>query len=551
MAAFQCPRMLLALRLLGPAAALSAAVALSAATYHIDAIGGDDTADGLAPERAWKSLDRARDLALQPGDRLLLAGGVKHPGQLVLRSLAGQPDNPIVIGRYARPGAPADAPALIDGHGTRAALHLRNSSHVRVENLVLTADGGAPSGDMRCGALIEVDRDGTHEGITLAGLHVKAVSFQNPGFVRPDDDVRTPNGRISYGWGIRFIVRKEGSGVLRDIVVRDSVIERVDHTGLKFTAPADGIRDVRVENLVVSHTGGPGIQMSGVTGGHFTHMSVDHSGSTADTRNWGRGSGLWTWGTRDVVIERSRFTNANGPGDSAGVHIDFNCANVVVQYNFSAHNAGGFCEILGNNFNCAYRYNISVNDGHRVKGRAGAFQEGKIFWLSGYIGDRFKPKGPFNSYVYNNTIYVAEDIVTKFTVAPSAEGVLVANNIFHIVGPTRVAASDQARIEQADPRPTKRAVVSHNLFLRADTWPQGLSLPNDNFLVGDAGFTQPGGTQLTDYIPANADLVRDRGLVPTPLPGDTLGLKLGLEVKADILGRPIKGAPDLGAIELP
>ena len=26
---------------------------------------------------------------------------------------------------------------------------------------------------------------------------------------------------------------------------------------------------------------------------------------------------------------------------------------------------GGFCEILGDNINCGYRYNISVNDGYR------------------------------------------------------------------------------------------------------------------------------------------------------------------------------------------
>jgi hypothetical protein len=539
------------LRLLCSTALFWAAAVLTAATYHVDSISGDDQADGLAPETAWKTLARAQKAELHAGDRLLLAGGVKHRGQLALRSLAGQPDNPIIIGSYPRAGVPEDAPAMIDGQGTRAAFHLRNSHHVRIENLVLTADGGAPSGDMRCGVLIEVDRDGTYEGITLSRLHVKAVSFQNPGYVRPEADVRTPNGRISYGWGIRFIVHKEGNGVLRDIVVRDTVIERVDHTGLKFTAPADGIRDVRVENIVVSHSGGPGVQMSGLTGGHFTRMTVDHSGSTADTRNWGRGSGLWTWGTKDVVIERSRFTNANGPGDSAGVHIDFNCANVVVQYNFSANNAGGFCEILGNNYNCAYRYNISVNDGHRVKGRDGAFQEGKILWLSGYVGDRVKPKGPFNSYVYNNTIFVSEDIVTKFTVAPSAEGVLVANNIFHIVGPSRVAASDQAKIEQAEPRPTERALVSHNLFLRTDTWPTKLSLPNDHPFFGDVGFARPGGDRLEDYIPANAELVQDRGLVIPTIPGDSLGLKIGLVVETDILGRPLRGAPDLGAIELP
>eukprot|EP01031_Cornospumella_fuschlensis_P016501 gene16501-20170_t len=174
--------------------------------------------------------------------------------------------------------------------------------------------------------------------------------------------------------------------------------------------------------------------MSGVRGGVFTALHVDGSGSTKDTRNWGRGSGLWTWGTSDVVIEKSQFLNANGPGDSAGVHIDYNCRNVIVQYNLSANNAGGFCEILGNNFNCAYRYNVSVNDGHRIKGKDGAFQDGKTFWLSGYTGGKSPRRGPTNTYFYNNTIYVGDEIVAKVAVAPTAEGVLIANNIFHFSG---------------------------------------------------------------------------------------------------------------------
>lgn len=530
---------------------LVAALASSAATYHVDPLQGDDAADGLSGATAWRTLARAERAELRAGDRLLLRAGVRHVGRLHFESLAGQPDAPIILGSYTSAGGDERAPAMVDGKGMRAALSLKNSRHVRVENLVLTADGGAPSGDMRCGVLVEVDRPGEFRGITLTRLHVKAVSFANAGYVRSAADVKTANGTERYGWGIRFIVPSGKPGVMRDVKVSDCVIERVDHTGLKLTAPADGIRDVVVENVIVSHSGGPGVQMSGVTGGRFSRLTVDHSGSTADTRNWGRGSGLWTWQTNDVVIERSRFTNANGPGDSAGVHIDYHCRNVIVQYNYSANNAGGFCEILGNNHNCAYRYNISVNDGHRVKGQEGAFQEGKIFWLSGYVGNRQKPTGPFNSYVYNNTIYVDERIETKFTVAASAQGVLVANNIFHVVGRTRRVASDQSKAEQAETRAVPRAVVTNNLFLRADTWPAGLGMADASPIIGDAGFAQPGGERLLDYVPGNAELVRDRGITITPLPGDKIGLKVGLAVTEDILGRPIKGAPDLGAIELP
>jgi len=197
-----------------------------------------------------------------------------------------------------------------------------------------------------------------------------------------------------------------------------------------LTGTKESIQNIKLLNNKITDVGGPGVQMSGVKTGLVSGNYINGSGSKTDSRHWGRGSGLWTWGTSDVIIEKNSFLNANGPGDSAGCHIDYNCNNIIVQYNLSANNAGGFCEILGNNYNCAYRYNIGVNDGFRVKGKNGAFQEGKIFWLSGYVGTKVKPKGPFNSYIYNNTIYTKSDMIAQVAVGISAEGVLLANNIF-------------------------------------------------------------------------------------------------------------------------
>ena len=74
--------------------------------------------------------------------------------------------------------------------------------------------------------------------------------------------------------------------------------------------------------------------------------------------------------------------NATGSLDSYGVHIDYDNANVVVQYNFSYNNEGGFVQILGANINSGYRYNISVADGSRINGVNGAAQNGRIFNVS-------------------------------------------------------------------------------------------------------------------------------------------------------------------------
>jgi hypothetical protein len=223
---------------------------------------------------------------------------------------------------------------------------------------------------------------------------------------------------------------------------------------------------------------------------------------------------------------------------------------VIVQYNLSANNAGGFCEILGNNHNCAYRYNVSVNDGHRVKGRDGAFQEGKIFWLSGYVG-KGPRQGPFNSYFYNNTIYVGSNSVAKVAVAPTAEGVLIANNIFYVEGRSEVVTGDQFRPDDGKMTGLKNVVFVNNLFLRPDNWPDGLALRDRSPILGDPVFRNGGGCRLDDYTPRNAKLVKNRGVRISRIPQDEIGLTVGLQLERDILGNKILGAPDLGAIEMP
>ncbi len=539
---------------------LTRASAAAGVTYYIDARAGNDDAEGTDPQRAFKSLARASRLHLRAGDAVRLAAGQTHPGSLTLAAPSGSATEPVVIGSYSPAGARTDASgadrAVIDARGQANAIKITDGRHVVVRDMVIEADGGglpaaeARTTTMRCGVLVDTSRPGDYGAIALENLWIRRVYFEDAGFRRSPGEVRTANGTQRYGWGIRFINQTPGAR-LSDLTVRGSRIEMTEHTGIKFTSPVDGIRDVKVVDNVVERTGGPGIQLSGVTGGHFRGNRVDRSGDASDSRQWGRGSGLWTWSCTDILIEHNRFTNANGPGDSAGCHIDFNCRNVIVQYNVSANNAGGFCEILGNNYNCAYRYNLSVNDGHRVKGQAGAFQEGKILWLSGYVGARRDPSGPFNSYIYNNTIYTSAELVAKVAFGASARGVLIANNIFYLEGASALVGGDQNRAEHLPAAAIEPLVFSHNLFLREDNWPIAAPVRDAQPLFGDPGFARAGGLEPADYVPSNAGLVRDRGMELHPLPGDPAGLAGGLAVTHDLLGRPIVGRPDLGAIEVP
>lgn len=512
--------------------------------------GGTDYA-GTSPLRPFRDLPQLQNLSLRAGDSILLAAGYTFSGTIALREVRGAAGQPVVIGSYQADRSPADPRARIAARGYPNGILIEDGSHIVIRDLIIenNGGGGATGAKMHCGVLVRTRTPGSYQQITLEGLLIRNVFYEEVGFTRGAAEVRTANGSQNYGWGIRFI-NGIADAELWGLRVSGCRVENVAHTGIKFTGEDHNICDVEVYDNRVLRTGGPGIQLSGVRNGHFHHNYVRYSGSNDDSRKWGRGSGLWTWGSSTVLIEHNQFLDANGPGDSAGCHIDFNCSDVVVQYNFSARNAGGFCEVLGNNYNCAYRYNISVDDGHRVKGENGAFQEGKIFWLSGYRGKRKPREGPFNTYFYNNTIYIGKDIVAKIAVDRAAQGILIANNIFYLAGTSKAVLGDQYQPDTAGPATIENVRFQRNLYLREDNWPEGVLIQDADPRIADPGFVRGGGEQAADYRPTNRRAVKNRGIRIQPLPGDTLGLFNGLQVETDILGAPIRGRPDMGAIEL-
>jgi len=538
-----------------------------AETYYLHPFKGDDDNSGTTQSAPWKTLKRMNKVRLKAGDRVLLAEGKKFWGSLILRNVQGEEENPVIVSTWDTGDKTDDTNATINARGSLVGVHIINSSHVHVENLTIDANGGnvtdwqrrshknlANKGTrgktmLRVGVIVEADRPGTFEGITLDSLTVQNVFFHNPGLERPASETRTPNGTQEYGWGIRVFAAKKG--VIRDIRIANTIVSNVAHTGIKFTNDSGRIDGVTIKNNRILKTGGPGMQFRRVTNASVTDNVVYKSGSDDDGRKWKRGSGMWTWGSENFVIEYNKFIGANGPADSAGFHVDFNCRNIVFQYNLSANNAGGFIEILGNNHNSAYRYNVSVNDGHRIKGENGAYQEGKTFWLSGFVGKDNERHGPYNSYIYNNTIYAGESVAPKAAVAKVAEGLLVMNNIFHIVGNAKLVKGDQYRPEKGGkPVEIPRTIFRNNLFLHEASWPKATLVQDEDPTFGDAGFASPGGLKVTDYIPANAALVQDKGMEIPMLPEDTVGLFTGLKVTHDIMGNPITGKPDMGAIEI-
>ena len=523
---------------------------IRATTYYVHPVAGKDSNSGKSKKNAFQTLHRLEEIQLVPGDKIILAKGQVYNESLRFINQKGTQQNPIVVTATAWKNNDSNDSATINFKDQANGVLFEDCSFIKLSNMVLTGNGYTQKDEklkMRCGILVTGKQSTRIEHILITNCSIKEVFYENPGFVRGKEEIKTANGTQKYGWGIRLL-NENPTLVMENITIQNCHINSVCHTGIKLTGNSKNIKNVQLINNTIENTGGPGIQMSEVTTVYVSKNRVSHSGCNDDSRKWGRGSGLWTWGSSNVLIEKNEFLYANGPGDSAGAHIDYNCDNIVLQYNISAYNAGGFCEILGNNYNCMYRYNISINDGHRIKGVDGAFQEGKIFWLSGYQGNK-EPKGPVNSYFYNNTIYSDASIEAKFALDNTSNGIVIANNIFCIKGPSKIVLGDQKRTDAQNKLKVENVFFMNNLFLNETTWPKELNIVDAAPRIGNPLFTHEGGLKISDYIPQNVTLTQHNGVKIPKLPETHFKLLFDLKLDQDILNNDIKAIEFIGAIK--
>lgn len=512
---------------------------------------GNDKNTGVSKKEAFKTLERLSHIKLSPGDQIFLAANETYFGSLVLANIKGSTEKPILVTSIIWNKNETFSPATINFKSLPNGILIEDASLIIIEKIRITGDGfeGNTQQDikMRCGVLV-ISKDQNMTSLVLRQLKINAVYFENAGFVRDENEVKSANGTQKYGWGIRVTNLNQNTQI-ENVKIEQCDVENVSHTGIKLTGKEKNISNIEISKNTVFKTGGPGIQMSEVQNVHVFENHISNSGNKDDSRKWGRGSGLWTWGSSKILIEKNKFLYANGPGDSAGAHIDFNCDNVILQYNLSAYNAGGFCEILGNNYHCAYRYNISINDGFRKKGENGAFQEGKTLWLSGYQGQKKERKGPVNSYVYNNTIYTDASIDPKIAFDNTSKGFLLANNIFYMVNPMKVVLGDQYKADVSSDGLIQDLIFKNNLYVTTTTWPQDFNMKDASPLFGNPEFMNVGSLNLEDYIPKNIKDIKGKGISIPLITNDADGLYLGQEIKKDILGRDVPTIPSLGAIE--
>ncbi len=436
-------------------------------TIYVDAQGGNDSASGLSSSKAIKTLDKLASMNIDAGDQVLLKGGQTHRGTIELVGIkdSNKKNKAIHIGSYG------DQKATLDFAGYPAGVLIKGSSNVAVTDLKITANGTPEAGKYMLRNADAKTRDrigvqlmntwydpnkpetspGDMNNITIYNVDFYDIYYYNV------NDTNTPKNRpcrswsepsINYGYGIKG-QNGASNTMVNNVLVEECTVSNVSNMGVQITGNKNNIfNNMKFTKCSFHKTGGPGYMFANCNNVILEKSKTYYSGSFDDPRKWGRGSGMWLMNCDGFLIERNHFEGASGIGDSCGAHIDHGNRNVTIQYCFSKNNAGGFVEVLGKNRNCSYRYNISVDDGWRNTKKndpeqsaqywAGttALTLGTLISVCGYTGGDFI--GPYQTYIYNNTIVHTEKRADGFInpfvfqVATSSVGVLIANNIFYV-----------------------------------------------------------------------------------------------------------------------
>ena len=107
-----------------------------------------------------------------------------------------------------------------------------------------------------------------------------------------------------------------------------------------------------------------------------------------------------------------------------------------------------------------------------------------------------KAVGPFNLYIYNNTIFVKEGRNPEVGFASTVQGVLVANNI--VCAKSGVTPDLRKNfLPQSGPIPN--VVFKNNLYLSENNWPKASQVMITDIapILGDPKFVNQGGVSIS------------------------------------------------------
>jgi hypothetical protein len=495
------------------------------ATFYVDSENGDDSADGMTPETAWKTLTKVNETQLIGGDRILLKAGSVFEDQALSIKSGGTAENPIIIDMYDGDvvGAEAGERPHIKGNGKNSfeyqgnqisyGLHIKNASHVQVNNVEISNQGDTRK--LSVGLCVEAAGCGVMQGVHINNVYIHDVNGTY-------EEKTLPNG------GLYYVVSDHSNNTrFDDIQVVNNIVKRVSRTGISvgMTSSTDlwdghggiipqevldayGHTNVLIRNNYVEEAGGDAIvPMFSIKPVIEYNISNGASQNTKHTSMYN--AGIWPWRCEDAVFQYNECYGTILNGDGQAYDCDWS-RGTIYQYNYSHDNEGGFILICQSEvLDSIVRYNISQNDQRCL----------------------FLASNTHNADVYNNTFYIGEGLDTE--VVEDVGGVAtLKNNIFYNLGTSTTTTWG------------RNFSYENNLYYGYDSTPE-----DSRKIIADPMFTDPG-TGGTGVL---GDSAIDT-LGGYRLQEDSPAIDAGLEIEnnggRDYFGTPLTdGKTDIGAAE--
>lgn len=352
---------------------LMAACSQGPVCYYLDATGGDDNNSGLSSDKAWKSLEKLREVKLQPGNKVLLKRGEVFNGELEI-SAHGTPENRIYVDAY---GEAEPKPCIVGYENSMYAARIYNSDYVTLQNLEIVNTGKQPV-PYRSGLKIESMNYGVSHHIVVNNVTVRDVNGSL---------VKEKGG----GCGI-YIVNggKEKVSVFNRLTIENCHVLRCTRNAMIWAAYSDRkdwhpSKHTVIRGNLIEEVPGDGIVPIGCDSTLIEYNVMRNCPDMLpDTE---AAAGIWPWSCDNTIIQFNEVSDHKAPWDAQGFDSDWNCTGTVIQYNYSHDNYGGLALVCNDggadksfnagNVGTLVRYNVSIGDGVRPKTtRAGMFSPG-------------------------------------------------------------------------------------------------------------------------------------------------------------------------------
>jgi hypothetical protein len=497
-------------------------------TYYFSSTSGNDSNLGNQESSPFKTILKLNSLTLVAGDIVLFKRGDIFNGGIIVNN-SGSENSPIVFNSYGE----GQLPILRGSTGADgipdplATIRIQGKEYLEFHNLQIENerfDSESGSDDDKSFGIyfrsfLTLPSSGNFEDrnlfkyfrfSNLVFKNIYSISSTNTTF----NDIRTTG---IYFW----------DAFVNDVIIENCHFTAIERTGVWLRRY---VSDAIIRNNTFVDIGGSGTIISASKRVLYENNLMRFTGSNSDSRMSARGSGMWVFGSDDVVAQFNTSQHARGNGDSSGMHVDYGNTNILFQYNYLEDSAGGFCETLGQNINIIWRYNISVNEGTDDKGGKNI-----LFWVNDYA---FNPKKSEQVFIYNNSVYQGRDYQNTLgnsRIELEAKDIHFFNNIIYLESAAKLGLKSYYFDVDA-PNFKKNIMFGGNIINSFKNLDATRREVNPRFTA--AGTKHFSGYKLLSFSPAKGEAFTFTEPI-FPLAGQGIFKDITSKATKDIFGNPV------------